>query len=553
MVKLIINEAYVDLPEKYVFEVKKSHPISNGLENVYLAYSTDIELELTETNVSVFDYSFYKNSTKVHKRLPGFLIKNGVVMQVDVIVKSYTKKAIIIFLIESTSPAMRALINDEMMLDAMPYKDILAGTGRITELSDTSDFGFYSYNTQEYLFPSIPLSTLTTRVNSHFGLNIVLPSGINPKIFANQAKMFDIKNFTRFAKVNGFPEGITQLRLNGTLKTFSSTNLRGGIAYNTDVGFGFYVKEKKEIAMHFRGLLKLQTGMFLPATQIYIGTATEPLAIIGDFPGQENPPTTQFLIDQTVVLSVSYLEADTDKYIWLVWSQPLTGNFLSSLDFYIDYQYVDEVGKIIDIKPGNNYLFDCYKNLPKINVLKFYKTIALANGYTLEIAGNTITFKKLTDYFSIDNIFDASDYFIEFNKEEFTFLKYQRNNIRYGKDTPPYATIIVDDTTLEREGDWLIIDALPIDDDNVQLWDYSDTTDIKIREGIATTPFMGLDEVTYNSIAQYLDEAFVFTVKFNSFNITGQPLYIRQLNGVFLPTEIRNNTNEIITIKMLKL
>lgn len=553
MVNLIVNETYVDLPENYGFEVKKPHPISNGLENIYLAYSTDIELKLTNTNLSVFDYSFYKNSTKVHKRLAGYLLKNGVVMQVDVIVKSYTKKAIVIYLIEVSSNEMRALLNNEMMLDAMPYIDLKAGVYWINELSDKNDFVFLAYRTQEYLFPSIPLTTLTNRVNSHFGLNIVLPNGINPNIFANQAKMFDIKNFTRFEKVNGFTEGITQLRLNGTLKTFSSTNLRGGIALYTKVGSAFYVKEKKNITMRIRGLFKVMTGSFIPATEICIGTATDIISTIGWLPRKDNPPTPQFLIDQTLVLSASYLDEDTDYYIWLRFSSPLAGNFLSSLEIYIDYQYEDEVGEEIDIKPGSDYLFDCYKNLPKINVFKFYKTIALANGYTLEFAGNTITFKKLTDYFSIDNIFDASDYFIEFNKEEFTFLKYQRNNIRYGKDTPPYATIVVDDTTLEKEGDWLIIDALPTDDANVQLWDYSDTTDIKIREGLATTPFMGFDEVTYNSIAQYLDEAFVFTLKFKSFNVTGQPLYVRQLNGVFLPTEISDNTNGQVTIKMLKL
>ena len=150
-----------------------------------------------------------------------------------------------------------------------------------------------------------------------------------------------------------------------------------------------------------------------------------------------------------------------------------------------------------------------------------------------------------------------SEYFLNATQEEFTYLKYQKNNIRYG-DAAPYATIEINDETLEKNGDFLVIkEVLATDNSNVQLWDYTDPEKPKIRVGIATVPFMGINLTTYNLVAQYLDEAFVYNANFKPCNMTGVPIYVRQLNGIFLPTEITDRTAgtemKNVTTKLLKL
>ena len=94
MVKLIINKTFVDLSPDFVYEIKQPHPISSGLSNVYTAYSSDITLPLTSTNIAVFDYSLRKDSSQVHKKLEGYLIRSNGVTNVDVIVRTFTKKGI---------------------------------------------------------------------------------------------------------------------------------------------------------------------------------------------------------------------------------------------------------------------------------------------------------------------------------------------------------------------------------------------------------------------------------------------------------------------------
>ena len=235
----------------------------------------------------------------------------------------------------------------------------------------------------------------------------------------------------------------------------------------------------------------------------------------------------------------------------------LLSNGISLTDGFITYQRISEVDEEVDMDTLRYYFFDTYYNLPKITVLAFLKAVALTNGYTLTFENNEVNFKNLADYFDVANAVDMSDYFLSATQEEFTYLKYQKNHIRYG-DADPYATIEVADDTLEKEGDFLVIDeVIPTDNNNVQLWDYSDPESPKIREGIATVPFMGINLTTYNLIAQYLDEAFVYTAMLKPCNLTGQPIYLRQLNGIYIPTEITERTSgtelKNVTTKLLKL
>jgi hypothetical protein len=558
MVKLIINKKFVDLSPDFVYEIKQPHPISSGLSNVYTAYSSDITLPLTSTNIAVFDYSLRKDSSQVHKTLEGYLIRSNGVTNVDVIVRTFTKKGIKIYIVEKISESVKGLLDGDFMLNELPYKDYRHLSGRITEISDTDLFSFASYNTQENVFPSISLSNLVGRLNTFFGLNISLPIGMSFRVFANQAKWFDIKNFTTIQTINDLQVGETRRRMVGLRKFFTSENLRGVQSYSDTGTYALHLKKKEDVQIRLRGEINVQIGRFLPTMSVYFGTDTDNLQPLTSFNRIDNPPTPSLVFDRVAIIEKTYITEGQDYYLWLQWDEALGVNTTTTIKMHIDYQYLEEVGEETDMIAGHNFLFDCFKNLPKVTVLQFLKAIALANGYTLTFEGDNVNFKKLSDFFSVANTFDASDYFIEADQLDFVYLKYQRNFIRYGANTPPYATIEVNDNTLESEGDFLVIEnILPTDDDNVQLWDYTDPDKIKIREGVATIPFQALDLETYENFAQFLDEAFVFTAKFKAFRITGAPIYVKQLNGIFLPTEIieRISGSELkeIKLKMLKL
>jgi hypothetical protein len=549
MVKLIINNKYVDMGS-YVYELKRSHPISNGLSNVYVAYSTDMDLPLTANNVEIFDYSMLRKSGQVHKYLVGYLITSSGVMLCDVVVKRYSKKAITIYLIEKISASVKALLDGTAMLNGMPYKQFLQyDAGTITQASYTFDFDFNAYNTQEYPLPSIDRETVITRLESAFGLAINVPTDIDFLLFANRAVMVDVKNLTIVD--NSFTMDSTPReyqKIQPEKMFFSPSNLYNDfediLITNPPNDFAVYAKEGKEITLKVKGTATYTN--YPPG--LFLGLRVSTGQIIDVAP-------MQGAVDVTVIFTPV---ADTTWHLVCYNDEFDINNATVNVDVVITYQYTDEIGKDVPMIPEKNFLFDCFKNLPKVNVLEFLKAIALTNGYTLAFAGNVVSFKKLTDYLSIANYIDSSEHFISAEKMEFVYLKYRKNNIRYGKDTPPYATIEVNDETLEAEGDFLVIEkVLATDNDNVQLWDYSDPDSIKIREGIATVPFQAISLETYENMAQYLDEAFVYTAKFKAFNVTGQPLYIKQLNGVYLPTEIIERASgeqlKEITLQLLKL
>ena len=551
MVKLIINKTFVDLSPDFVYEIKQPHPISSGLSNVYTAYSSDITLPLTSTNIAVFDYSLLKDSSQVHKKLEGYLIRSNGVTHVDVIVRSFTKKGIKIYIVEKISENVKGLLNGDFMLNELPYKQyIQKGFGSFPQLSNTSDFDFNTYNTQEYAFPSIDKETIITRLENTFNLNINIPTAIDFSLFANRAVMTDVHNCTIVNRIITLDATIREFYiLKAIYLFFAPNNLYDNsevISNTATVDFALRVKESKEVTVRVRGTAIysnyeywMYLGLRLPSGNIkYIADMSQ-----GAY------------LDKTFTLTLP-----ENSECELVCYNTTNGmnNARINVNVAITYQYTSDIGKEIEMIPEKNFLFNCFENLPKISVLQFLKAIALSNGYTLTFDGDNVNFKKLTDFFSIANAFDASDYFIEADQLEFVYLKYQRNFIRYGANTPPYATIEVNDNTLESEGNFLVIEnMLPTDDDNVQLWDYTDPDKIKIREGVATIPFQALDLATYNSFAQFLDEAFVFTAKFKAFGITGAPIYVKQLNGIFLPTEIieRISGSELkeIKLKMLKL
>jgi hypothetical protein len=550
MVKLIINKTFVDLSPDFVYEIKQPHPISSGLSNVYTAYSSDITLPLTSTNIAVFDYSLRKDSSQVHKTLEGYLIRSNGVTNVDVIVRTFTKTGIKIYIVEKISESVKGLLNGDFMLNELPYKNYRqADFGNIATLSDAvTYFYFYAYTTQEYLFPSITKEYLINLLESSFNLSINIPTAIDFKVFANRAVMTDVHNCTLLDNVGFTGENLSFARVQADHIFLAPNNLKDNTEYFDNTGkelfWSINAKENKSITLRvFGSCTKTGSG------NVYLG----------------------ILIDANNMLEIGIFNSNFDKTITFM---PPLGATQYVLCAYVNfnnmmgitgtvnvtctYQYTSDIGKDIAMIPEKNFLFNCFENLPKITVLQFLKAIALTNGYTLTFEGSNVNFKKLSDFFSVANTFDASDYFIEADQLDFVYLKYQRNFIRYGANTPPYATIEVNDNTLEKEGNFLVIEnILPTDDDNVQLWDYTDPDKIKIREGVATIPFQALDLATYESFAQFLDEAFVFTAKFKAFRITGSPIYVKQLNGIFLPTEIieRISGTELkeIKLKILKL
>jgi hypothetical protein len=550
MVKLIINKTFVDLSPDFVYEIKQPHPISSGLSNVYTAYSSDITLPLTSTNIAVFDYSLRKDSSQVHKTLEGYLIRSNGVTNVDVIVRTFTKTGIKIYIVEKISESVKGLLNGDFMLNELPYKNYRqADFGNIATLSDAvTYFYFYAYTTQEYLFPSITKEYLINLLESSFNLSINIPTAIDFKVFANRAVMTDVHNCTLLDNV-GFTGGnLSFARVQADHIFLAPNNLKDNTEYFDNTGkelfWSINAKENKSITLRvFGSCTKTGSG------NVYLGILIDAnnMLEIGIF-NENFDKTITFMppLGATEYVLCAYVNFGT--------MMGITG----TVNVTCTYQYTSDIGKDIEMIPEKNFLFNCFENLPKITVLQFLKAIALTNGYTLTFEGSNVNFKKLSDFFSVANTFDASDYFIEADQLDFVYLKYQRNFIRYGANTPPYATIEVNDNTLESEGNFLVIEnILPTDDDNVQLWDYTDPDKIKIREGVATIPFQALDLATYESFAQFLDEAFVFTAKFKAFRITGAPIYVKQLNGIFLPTEIieRISGTELkeIKLKILKL
>ena len=537
MVNLIVEGNYIDLDEGFAYETKRKHPITSGLSDIYTAYSTDIELPLTATNVRVFDYSMLRKTSKVHKVLKGYLVKNTDVILVDVIVRKFTPKGITIFIIEKLTDQMKNLLDGVYMLDEMKplYEDKQFIHKTVGNATPNTYFAFEPYATQEKECPSIGIQELKTAIENQFGLVINMPASFDYRVFCNKMKFGSIKNVTGFeTHSTSYLADLHALPIKN--KMFCINNLFGGATYDA---------------------VKLKA----------ISLSTADTWVI-DFYGYVNAPlgkTVDFYIRNTLVNT--FVGTGQNEFIWFVAIQTLSANdYLFSIDVeetaiftgcWLNYYRQNEVKEEVEMDTLRDYFFDTYYNLPNITVLDFLKAVALTNGYTLKFSGNTVDFASLADYFDVANAVDMSEYFLNATQEEFTYLKYQKNHIRYG-DAAPYATIEINDETLEKEGDFLVIkEVLPTDNTNVQLWDYSDPESPKIREGIATVPFMGINLTTYNLVAQYLDEAFVYNANFKPCNMTGVPIYIRQLNGIFLPTEITDRTAgtemKNVTTKLLKL
>ena len=536
MVNLIVEGTYINLDEGFAYETKRKHPITSGLSDIYTAYSTDIELPLTATNVRVFDYSMLRPTSKVHKVLKGYLVKNTDVILVDVIVRKFTPKGITIFIIEKLTDQMKNLLDGVYMLDEMKplYEDKQFIHKTVGNATPNTDFAFEPYNTQEKECPSIGIQELKTAIENEFGLVINMPVLFDYRVFCNKMKFGKYKNITKISDYNGslFPQYHQMPR---AFRAFCINNLLAGESYEAPSDYCINITTDEQWKFYFIGKITLPLNNIM---RFFVDTT-----IVNEIIGTG----TQQLVEFEVVVNLT-----AGQHTFNV-----NSNNIVAQDCVLAYQRVSEIDEDVEMDTLRDYFFDTYYNLPNITVLDFLKAVALTNGYTLKFSGNTVDFASLADYFDVANAVDMSEYFLNATQEEFTYLKYQKNNIRYG-NAPPYATIEVNDETLEKEGDFLVIkEVLPTDNTNVQLWDYTDPEKPKIRVGIATVPFMGINLTTYNLVAQYLDEAFVYNANFKPCNMTGAPIYIRQLNGIFLPTEITDRTAgtemKNVTTKLLKL
>lgn len=544
MIKLIVNKKYVDLKEDYSFEMKKQHPISNGLSNVYTSYTTDITVDLTPQNVEIFDYSLLKKTTQVHKTLTGYLYTHQSFMLVDIIIKRFSTTGITFYLAERISEPIKKLLDGELMLDELKElyteKQITHKVlGNLTSLP-ANYFAYNSYETTENQIPSISALELITSIEDEYDLTINAPIDFDFKVFANKLKLGNIKNVTGFTdNASSYLADIHALPMKG--KGFCPTNLKDDKSYEAGtVPNAIHITTSEEWWFDFSGVIDAPLGS---TVDFYIGGTI----LIHTFTGTGSPEQVLFSYNTNLNIGDYLFQVDISN----------TATFSNC---FIAYQRMTERGKEIEIDTLHNYFVDCYENLPKVTVLAFLKAIALTNGYTLVFDGNTISFDDLENYFSTDNATDVSDYFIEATTEEFVYLKYKNNHIRYG-DAEPYATIVVEDDTLEDEGDFLVIkEILPTDDTNVQLWAYEQgDTEVTAtpRVGIATIPFQGVKLETYNAIANTLKDAYIYTAKFRPFKMGGEPIYVKQLNGFFLPTEIteRSSGSQLkeLTLKMIRL
>lgn len=181
---------WLDIPESVKFSLTQGHPIVNGLESAYKAYSSTISLPLTRENKRLFSYSFLRgfDGKRFQK---GVLIYSNTFVYCSITLKSFTRDAIKVKLMSTVFPQFDNFSDDEY---SFPKKAKALGKVELLNLSNEQAPGsntfWFRFDARHgdpagYALPSIGIDILINLCFDWYGVVVSVP----PNFFPSQTRV----------------------------------------------------------------------------------------------------------------------------------------------------------------------------------------------------------------------------------------------------------------------------------------------------------------------------------------------------------------------------
>lgn len=383
---------WLDLPATAKFSLTQGHPITNGMEYAYKAYSSTISLPLTKANIELLTYTFLQ-PLQGKRFLNGLLIYSNTFVYCNITLQSFDRTSIKVKLLSTIFPEFEAFADDE---NSIPKKAKELGFIELLNLdssqapgSNTSNFRYdiREGDSDGYKLPSILFSNLVIVFQDWYGVRVNYDPSFFPLFtrVVSPGWLFgvDAEEGEQGPTVDGYncwasmpdisPYSLLKaivLAYGGYIEATSTElvirSLNDLVATNGAVDASSFFIEAKSMefsVLKYRKNNILYKGESSPATSIYVddgslqreGTWFE---IPVTFTGDNNILFTEDLKPKTGVMTIPFLNITTKKGLLDSLAGALSAPTLYEVVFKqcVDGKYIPLDGKPLLVRQLNEIL-----------------------------------------------------------------------------------------------------------------------------------------------------------------------------------------------------